>query len=69
MRGHNICFCGEIRKIIFQLSSILPLIWSSAYYPVGVATITHFTHMGPITHFTLMGDTKTWKIEQLLYKG
>ena len=22
MRGHNICFHGEIRKIIFELSSI-----------------------------------------------
>ena len=29
MRGHNICFCLEIRKIIFELSSIPPLIWSS----------------------------------------
>ena len=29
MRGHNICFHGEIRKIIFELSSIPPLIWSS----------------------------------------
>ena len=30
MRGHNICFCLEIRKIIFELSSLPPLIWSSA---------------------------------------
>ena len=29
MRGQNICFNGEIRKIIFELSSIPPLIWSS----------------------------------------
>ena len=29
MRGHNICFHREIRKIVFQLSSIPPLIWSS----------------------------------------
>ena len=29
MRGHNICFYGEIRKIIFELSSVPPLIWSS----------------------------------------
>ena len=31
MRGHNICFHSEIRKIIFELSSILPLIWSSEF--------------------------------------
>ena len=29
MRGHNIYFDGEIRKIIFELSLIAPLIWSS----------------------------------------
>ena len=28
MRGHNICFCLEISKIIFELFSVLPLIWS-----------------------------------------
>ena len=28
MRDHNICFSGEL-KIIFELSSIPPLIWSS----------------------------------------
>ena len=26
MRGHNICFCGEI-KIIFKLSLVPPYIW------------------------------------------
>ena len=31
MRGHNICFHLEIRKIIFELSSILLLIWSLDY--------------------------------------
>ena len=30
MRGHNICFFWEIRKIIFELSAILPLNWSSS---------------------------------------
>ena len=29
MRDHNICFHSEIGKIIFELSSVLPLIWSS----------------------------------------
>ena len=29
MWGNNICFHQEIRKIIFELSSIPPLIWSS----------------------------------------
>ena len=29
MRGHNICFHLNIRKIIFQLSSIPPHIWNS----------------------------------------
>ena len=29
MRGHNICFHQEIRKIIFDLFSIPCLIWSS----------------------------------------
>ena len=31
MRGQNICFCGDIRKIIFELSSLRPLIWGSVY--------------------------------------
>ena len=30
MSGHNICFRREIRKIIFELSKIPPLIWSSS---------------------------------------
>ena len=29
MRGHNISFCSEKRKIIFELASIPPRIWSS----------------------------------------
>ena len=29
MRGHNICFYSEIRKIIFELSSVPHLIWTS----------------------------------------
>ena len=32
MRGHNICFRLEIRKIVFKLSSIPSLIWSSVFY-------------------------------------
>ena len=28
MRGQNICFHGEIRKIIFEFPSIPPIIWS-----------------------------------------
>ena len=32
MRGHNICFCLEIRKIIFELSSIALLISSGALF-------------------------------------
>ena len=32
MSGHKICFCLEIRKIIFELSSITLLIWSSGTY-------------------------------------
>ena len=31
IRDHHICFHWEIRKFIFGLSSIPPLIWSSAY--------------------------------------
>ena len=29
MRGHNICFHSEIRKNVFELSSVPSLIWSS----------------------------------------
>ena len=32
MRCHNLCFRWEIRKIIFELSSISPPIWSSAAF-------------------------------------
>ena len=31
MRGHNICFNGEILKIIPKLSLLLLLIWSPVY--------------------------------------
>ena len=34
MMGHKICFGWELRKIISELSSIPPLIWSSATYPM-----------------------------------
>ena len=30
MRGHNICFHGEIKKITFELSLTPPLVWSFA---------------------------------------
>ena len=30
MRGHKICYCLEIRKIVFELSSVPLLVWSSA---------------------------------------
>ena len=30
MRGHKICFCGEIRLIITKLSQLPLLIWSTA---------------------------------------
>ena len=32
MRGHNIHFHGEIRKIIYELSSVSPLTWNSAQH-------------------------------------
>ena len=32
MRGHNICFHSEIRKIILTFSSIPCLIWSSVVF-------------------------------------
>ena len=31
MRGHKVCLRSEIRKIISELSSVLPLIWSSQH--------------------------------------
>ena len=31
MKGHNICFHREIRKIISELSSLLLPIWSSVF--------------------------------------
>ena len=32
IRGNNICFHWEIRKFIFELSSVLPLIWNSVWW-------------------------------------
>ena len=32
LTGHNIFFLFEVRKIIFELSSISALIWTSALY-------------------------------------
>ena len=31
LRGHNVCFPWEIRKIIFDLLSVPPLIWRSGH--------------------------------------
>ena len=47
MRGHNICFHREIRKIIFELSSI-PIICSSEGYPDSLLMLTgmHPEHPG-----------------------
>ena len=36
MRGHIICFHLEVRKIIFELSSIPPLIWNSGVYNLAI---------------------------------
>ena len=36
MRGHNVRFCGEIRKIILELSSITPLNCSSVLMTVRI---------------------------------
>ena len=44
MRGHNICFRWEVRKVIFELSSIPPFIWSFVTYTarrMHTASITH----------------------------
>ena len=39
MRGHNIYFHLEIRKIIFELSLIYPIIWSCViYYNINLQT-------------------------------
>ena len=40
MRGHSIRFHSEIRKIIFELSSIIPLIWNSELAHIQVNKLT-----------------------------
>ena len=51
MRGHNICFHSEIRKIISELSLFLLLIWSSEL---------HYTSIEFVYHDTL--DLKNYKL-------
>ena len=43
MRGHNICFHLEIRKINFELSCVPLLIWSSEYGFLMTISITEPT--------------------------
>ena len=43
MRGHNIYFHGEIRKTIFEFSSVSHLIWSSAHV-LGLAGLCNIFH-------------------------
>ena len=51
MSGHNICFHREIRKIIFELSSLPPLIWSSVcglYFQIaGLPSFVKVVEVGP----------------------
>ena len=47
MRGHNICFHREIRKIIFELSSIPPLICSSDIISTNVMLILAPEYVAP----------------------
>ena len=50
MRGHNICFHSEIRKIIFELSLIPLLIWSSAVRnPKDADAMANSEHPAPLT--------------------
>ena len=44
MRGHNICFHLEMREIIFELSSIPPLIWNSVMFSIMLMDQTCFEY-------------------------
>ena len=48
MRGYNICFHSEIRKIIFELSSIHTLIWSSGNSAGMTFSVISFVISGPL---------------------
>ena len=58
MRGHNICFHCKIRKTIFKLSSLPPLIWSSDNISVSDDTLARLRSEDPISkagnHVVLM---------------
>ena len=44
MRGHNLCFHWEIRKIISELSLLLLLIWSSGIFNIWTCNKGWFHH-------------------------
>ena len=44
MKGRNICFRCEIRKNIFELSSIPPIIWSSAGHQNETSLLVPYVH-------------------------
>ena len=52
MRGYNVCFHSEIRKIIFYSSLIPPLIWSSVQFDIIVIQCfyTFITHLSDQVH-------------------
>ena len=63
MGGHNICFRREIRKNIFELSSILPLTLSSAKVKISESLVFHgsVSVRGPL----YLGSS-IWKTESIL---
>ena len=50
-RGHNICFCWEIRKNIFELSSIPHLIRSCEYHISTIVKVNVYTFFSQLPQF------------------
>ena len=64
MRGHNVCFRLEIRKIISELSLLLLLIWSPVRYR-NVRKNWDTQRIGTrvkIVKIIILADPKNWTI-------
>ena len=64
MRGHNVCFCQEIRKIFFELSSIPPFIWNSGIQYISQYTVSNFNIMNLSSQMTFCHIQVHLKIQE-----
>ena len=76
MSTHNICFCGELAKIIFQVSSnthLIPILsWLSFYLyrcHCGETIAEHAGMQGPFDHFSSAEMMEEYLVPKGIYRN